>query len=64
MCLPWLLVAPPTGFFTEAEWRDTANALGADVVMLDGIGHQPMWEEGGRRLIDEIDAFVSSLSHS
>ena len=52
------------GFFTEKEWRDTANALRADLVMLEGIGHQPMWEDGGRRLVDEIDSFVSSTTHS
>lgn len=49
------------GFFTEAEWRDTADALGADLMMLDGVGHQPMWEEDGGRLITEIDRFARSL---
>lgn len=49
------------GFFTEAEWRDTAAALGADLVMLEGVGHQPMWEGGGARLIEEIDGFVRGL---
>lgn len=49
------------GFFTEREWRDTADALDADLVMLDQVGHQPMWEGGGERLIEEIDRFVRSL---
>ena len=50
------------GFFTEREWADTASSLGAELVMLDGVGHQPMWEGEGKRLIDEIDHFVSSLA--
>lgn len=63
--LPSLVVGgTDDGFFTEAEWRDTAAALGARLVMLEGIGHQPMWEGAGKRLVDEIDRFVSSLGDS
>lgn len=49
------------GFFTEAEWMDTASALGAELVMLPGVGHQPMWEGRGQRLVEEIDGFVRGL---
>ena len=49
------------GFFTESEWRDTASSLEAELVMLDGIGHQPMWEADGVALADEIDRFVKQL---
>lgn len=52
------------GFFTEKEWRRTADDLRCDLVMLDGIGHQPMWEEEGRPLIAAIDGFLSSLDQS
>jgi len=49
------------GLFKEKEWRDTATDLGAELVVFDGIGHQPMWEGQGARLIEEIDRFVSNL---
>ena len=49
------------GFFTEREWRDTAEGLGADLVMLEGVGHQPMWEGEGKLLVDEVDRFVRGL---
>jgi pimeloyl-ACP methyl ester carboxylesterase len=52
------------GFFTEGEWRHTAKELGCDLVMLEGVGHQPMWEGEGRQLIEAIDDFVSSLAYS
>lgn len=52
------------GFFTVEEWRDTADALGCELQVLDGIGHQPMWEEQGARLIDAIDGFVATTSQS
>jgi pimeloyl-ACP methyl ester carboxylesterase len=60
--LPALVVGgSEDAFFTEAEWSDTAAALGAELVILDGIGHQPMWEGEGKRLIETIDQFVRSL---
>jgi pimeloyl-ACP methyl ester carboxylesterase len=49
------------GFFTEPEWADTARALGANLEILEGIGHQPMWEGDGIALTDAIDRFVGSL---
>ena len=49
-------------FFTDEEWRDTARALGADLVVLDGVGHQPMWEDDGRLLVEHIDRFAASLT--
>jgi pimeloyl-ACP methyl ester carboxylesterase len=63
--LPALVVGgTEDGFFAEREWRETAGALGAELVMLDGIGHQPMWEEGGLALTAEIDRFVRGLGQS
>lgn len=49
------------GFFSEPEWSDTARALGADLEMLEGIGHQPMWEGEGAALTDSISQFVDAL---
>lgn len=49
-------------FFTVEEWEDTAQALGAELVVIDGMGHQPMWEGEGRCLVEEIDRFVTGLS--
>ncbi|MFV1961143.1 MAG: alpha/beta fold hydrolase [Acidimicrobiia bacterium] len=61
--LPALVIGgSEDGFFTEGEWRDTADALGADLSVLDGIGHQPMWEGEGRRLVEEIDGFLTGLN--
>ena len=48
-------------FFSIAEWRKTAGALGGDLVVLDGIGHQPMWEGEGRQLIEAIKEFVRDV---
>lgn len=48
-------------FFSEKEWAGTAEELGAELVMLPGIGHQPMWEGEGDRLAEELDRFVRSL---
>lgn len=63
--LPALVVGgTEDGFFTEKEWRHTASELGCDLVMLEGIGHQPMWEEEGLQLIATIDDFVNSLLYS
>jgi pimeloyl-ACP methyl ester carboxylesterase len=60
--LPALVIGgSEDGFFTEGEWRDTADALGADLSMLDGVGHQPMWEGEGRVLVEEIDGFLTGL---
>lgn len=60
--LPALVVGgADDGFFTVAEWSDTADALNADLEILDTIGHQPMWEGEGIPLIEAIDRFVSSL---
>lgn len=60
--LPALVVGgTEDGFFRESEWRDTAAALGAELVMLEGVGHQPMWEDDGRRLTAEIDRFARRL---
>ena len=50
------------GFFTTGEWEDTARALDADLEILDGIGHQPMWEGQGTALVAAIDRFVEGLS--
>jgi pimeloyl-ACP methyl ester carboxylesterase len=49
------------GFFTEPEWSDTARALGADLQILEGIGHQPMWEGEGVALTDAISKFVETV---
>lgn len=49
-------------FFTEKEWRDTARALGAELILLEGVGHQPMWEDDGSFLVECIDRFVAVLS--
>lgn len=49
------------GFFTESEWADTARALGADLDILEGIGHQPMWEGEGVALTSSISRFVEGL---
>lgn len=63
--LPALVVGgTEDGFFREREWRDTARLLNARVVMLEDLGHQPMWEGDGRLLVDTIDQFVSGLSPS
>lgn len=50
------------GFFTEDEWSDTARALGGGLEILEGIGHQPMWEGDGTSLTGAIVRFVESLS--
>jgi pimeloyl-ACP methyl ester carboxylesterase len=49
------------GFFTELEWSDTARELGAHLEMLQGIGHQPMWEGEGVALTESISRFVETL---
>lgn len=48
-------------FFTEAQWRDTADAIGADLEILEGVGHQPMWEGGGGHLIEVLADFLELL---
>lgn len=48
-------------FFTEKEWADTAASLGGGLVMLPGIGHQPMWEDEGDHLVEELGRFLSEL---
>lgn len=51
-------------FFTEAQWRDTADAIGADLAILEGVGHQPMWEGGGGPLIEVLADFLELLPAS
>lgn len=48
-------------FFSERGWADLAKALRAELVVLDGIGHQPMWEGSGEQLVTEITRFVDTL---
>jgi pimeloyl-ACP methyl ester carboxylesterase len=61
--VPALLIGgTDDGFFNESEWSDTARALGADLEMLEGIGHQPMWEGDGLALTESISRFVETLS--
>jgi pimeloyl-ACP methyl ester carboxylesterase len=48
-------------FFTEREWAETATSLGADLVILPGIGHQPMWEGKADPLVAELDRFLGDL---
>lgn len=48
-------------FFSSEEWADTASSLDGELVMLPGIGHQPMWEGGGDALVEELDRFVAEL---
>jgi hypothetical protein len=50
------------GFFTTGEWEDTARALKAELEILDGIGHQPMWEGEGTALIAAIERFVGAIA--
>lgn len=50
------------GFFTEREWRRTADALNCELVLLSGVGHQPMWEGEGTGLVAALDAFLRSLA--
>lgn len=45
-------------FFTEKEWRRTAKQLGGDLQMIDGVGHQPMWEDEGSEVTELIHNFV------
>lgn len=49
------------GFFTEKEWRRTAEALGGDLMILPGVGHQPMWEGDGTELVSALDRFARPL---
>ena len=48
-------------FFSILEWTKTARALGGDLVILEGVGHQPMWEDDGSQLIKAIRGFVSDV---
>lgn len=48
-------------FFSREEWADTASSLDGELVMLPGIGHQPMWERRGEPLVEELDRFVAQL---
>lgn len=45
-------------FFDRREWQDTADVIGADLEILDGVGHQPMWEGRGEKLIDSLLRFL------
>ncbi len=48
-------------FFSVAEWKKTADALGGDLVVLDGVGHQPMWEDEGKQLTAVLEAFIRNV---
>lgn len=60
--VPMLIVGgADDDFFSENEWIKTAEVWRAELRILDGIGHQPMWEGEGRALVAAIDEFVAGL---
>lgn len=57
--LPALVVGgDQDAMFTVSEWRKTARALGAELVVIPGMGHQPMWDHGGSELTEAVEQFV------
>lgn len=61
--IPGLVVGgTEDALFDEDEWSETANALGVELSLLEGVGHQPMWEKEAIPLIDVIDGFVATLT--
>ncbi|MFZ0625406.1 MAG: alpha/beta fold hydrolase [Acidimicrobiia bacterium] len=50
------------GFFDMVEWETTAAALGTNLVVLPGAGHEPMLEPSWPELVDVIDEFVTNLA--
>lgn len=50
-------------FFDVDEWQDTASALGSELVIIPGAGHEIMLEQCWPSLVDHIDAFVSGLDN-
>ncbi len=48
-------------FFSVREWKDTADRLRGELVVIDGLGHQPMWEGDGKQLTAEILRFLSRI---
>jgi pimeloyl-ACP methyl ester carboxylesterase len=49
------------GFFDVRECERMTEALQADLMILDGAGHEIMLEPSWEPLVDEIDSFVAGL---
>jgi pimeloyl-ACP methyl ester carboxylesterase len=47
--------------FDVAEWEETASDHGAEMVVIEGAGHQLMLEPGWERLVGLIDGFVDGI---
>lgn len=59
---PVLVIGGSDDFlFDVSEWRSTADDWSADLVVIEGAGHQIMLEPAWPRLADEIDRFAEAL---
>ena len=60
--VPMLIVGgTEDALFGVAEWERTAADWNAELVIIEGAGHQVMLEPAGAELVDLIDRFVGAL---
>ena len=60
--VPMLVVGGTAdALFDVAEWEKTTESWRAELVIIDGAGHQMMLEPAWERLVEEIDRFVEEL---